>query len=187
MKSLPNQIQNLIYKFISIRQVLNYLKEYDIVDEIPEIVSIDYFWPGHTIGRFCISNNKVKEIIFSNEGITVIFNTANDEYFHFKQFYKGLKIIPDYFDITYSELISQRTFINSKEAVLYITGKRREDVVEQCFAYAKLYKDKSIKMERIQYFDFPSADDRFAAEIKFYEPVLNSSIYFDLNKFIGVK
>lgn len=187
MKSLPNQIQNLIYKFISIRQVLNYLKEYDIVDEIPEIVSVKYFWSGHTIGKFYTSNNKIKEISFLHGNITVIFNTSSYECLHFKELYKGFKIMPDYYHITYSHSISQQTFINSKEALLVITGNNLEDVFKQCFAYIKLFKEKSIKIERTPYWGFSSESDRFLAEIKFYEPVLNSSIYFDLNKFIGVK
>lgn len=186
-----NFFQNLIYKFISIRQVLKYLKDYDIVDEIPVITSIDYFWPSHSIGEFNTNNKKIKKITFF-KGLDICVSLSSDdgkseEFFFLKMYYYGIKVVPSRYRIDYNDSISQEAFIDSEEVILTFRDKNRNDAIRKYVTYTKNRKEKAFKMERIHYFGDDQTQDQFVAKVTFYEPVLKSAVNFNLNKFIYVE
>lgn len=186
-----NFFKNLIYKFISIRQVLKYLKDYDIVDEIPVITSIDYFWPSHSIGKFNTNNRKIKEITFL-EGLDICVSLGpidghSKEFFFFKTYYHGIKVVPSRYRIDYSDSISQEAFIDSEEIMLTFREKNRNDAIRQYVTYTKNYKEKAFQIERIHHFGDNPNEDQFVAKITFYRPVLESAVNFNFNKFIYVE
>lgn len=181
--------QNLIYKFIFIRQVLKYLKRYGIVNVIPEITSIDYSCTDHIIERFLTNNSKIKEITFRYKHICVRLNDGNsnfDECFHFKQYFNGLKITPEYYEIRHNASICQRVFFKSKETRLVIEDSNLDTILKLSLNYIKMNRVKSTKIEVFAHWSDDLAKGVFVAIIEFYKPLLNSTVNFNFNKFMSM-